>query len=68
MLPGTLFLPAGLLLIGWGATYHLPWIVLDLVRILMILLFALDIDFIIGLGVHRRGDHSSFSVYPVLPH
>ncbi|KZP25450.1 MFS polyamine transporter [Athelia psychrophila] len=30
MIPGTLFLPIGLLLFGWGATYHLPWIVLDI--------------------------------------
>lgn len=31
MFVGTLFLPIGLLLFGWGATSHLPWIVLDIV-------------------------------------
>ncbi|KZP18852.1 MFS polyamine transporter [Athelia psychrophila] len=30
MIPGTLFLPIGLLLFGWGATCDLPWIVLDI--------------------------------------
>ncbi|KAF7979418.1 hypothetical protein HWV62_42544 [Athelia sp. TMB] len=30
MVPGSIFLPLGLLLFGWGATSHLPWIVLDI--------------------------------------
>jgi len=30
MVPGSFFLPIGLLLFGWGATKHLPWIVLDI--------------------------------------
>lgn len=31
MFPGTLMLPIGLLLFGWAAEAHLPWIVLDIV-------------------------------------
>ncbi|KAF7981113.1 hypothetical protein HWV62_34833 [Athelia sp. TMB] len=31
MFPGTLMLPIGLLLFGWAAEGHLPWVVLDIV-------------------------------------
>ena len=32
MVPGSILLPIGLLLSGWSAQQHLPWIVTDIVR------------------------------------
>ena len=36
MIPGTLALPIGLLMNGWGAEKHVHWIVPDIVRPLVV--------------------------------
>lgn len=44
MFPGTIILPIGLLLSGWSAQAHLPWIVTDIVSLPYLRLFLLVIN------------------------